>query len=284
MRFAILVLLVLLVALLGVVLWMVVGWRWHRRRALQLARSLAVEQGQEVFEESMVKGLPETAQRYLLHAIRPGTRIARSLRLRFEGSMQFGADPTRWPLDGDNIVITPERGFVWFERLRYRGVPRNGLLYYAANRGGVIWSYWNLLQDLSKASGTGPDATRAIRGRFLSKLVWMPSALLPQNGVRWEAADDQNVKAIITVDGDTVPLSLKVDAQGRLQEMVFPRWGAKNADGSYGLFPYGVKPEGETTVDGYTIPSQVAAVWCYGDEERVPPLVHRYHVKDLQFT
>jgi uncharacterized protein DUF6544 len=275
------IVLILILALLSP---LIVGWWMNLRRAAEVRKLLRVEPGREVFDASMVRDLPAPAQRYLLHAIRPGTPLATSLKLAFEGSMQFGPQSQLWPLAGQDIVITPQRGFIWCEQLRFGPVPRHGILYYAKGDGRVMWSYLNLLMDPSKMSGKGPDTAKSMLGRFLSKLIWIPSALLPQPGVRWEAVDDEHARVVITFEGETVPLTLKIDPEGRLEELTFPRWGAKNADGSYSYFVYGVNVQEEMAVGGYTIPSRVSAMWCYGDADRQSPLTHRYQLKQIAFS
>lgn len=254
------------------------GWAADRREAEEMKSWLAVEPGQEVFSPDMVKGLPEPAQRYLLRAIQPGTRLANSLRLAFDGTVQHGPKTRKWPLQGRDIVITPGKGFVWPEKILTGPLPRYGILYYAKETGRVCWSLWNLFRDPAKVSRKGPNTTKSLAARFASQYIWIPSALLPQRGVTWEAVDGSHARAVVRVGEETVPLTLEIDPQGRLKTVEFPRWGAKNPDGSYSYFPFGLEIEGEKTFGGYTIPAFVRAMWCFRSEDREPPLTHEYGV------
>jgi hypothetical protein len=47
----------------------------------------------------------------------------------------------------------------------------------------------------------GPNATRSSRGR-LNESVWLPSALLPGSGAKWEAVDAAHARVTLTIDGD----------------------------------------------------------------------------------
>lgn len=66
----------------------------------------------EIFLPEMVDGLPELAQRYLLHAIQPGTPLARRVELKMSGMLKPRDDASWMPLQATQI-LTPGRGFVW---------------------------------------------------------------------------------------------------------------------------------------------------------------------------
>ncbi len=50
--------------------------------------------------------------------------------------------------------------------------------------------------------------------RFLAEAVWYPTALLPGQGVSWEAADAQCARATLTDGAVTVSLDFSFDEQG----------------------------------------------------------------------
>jgi hypothetical protein len=52
------------------------------RRLARTEQALRAEKPREVFSEALVNDLPAPAQRYFRHAIQPGPRLARSVRLR----------------------------------------------------------------------------------------------------------------------------------------------------------------------------------------------------------
>lgn len=254
------------------------------RRVKQIWRSLEAGATSEgVFSEEMVAGLPEPAQRYLMHAIKPGTPLASSVYLTFKGSVQFGPQSKHNPSQGSEILIVPKRGFVWKESCWTGPVISNGALYYASGQGRVRWRFFNLIPNMLK-SGKSPNTWKAMKGRFFTKYVWTPFALLPQQGAVWEAVDEEHAKVTVTVDGTATTLTLHIDPEGRLRESVSMRWGAKSKDGSYNYFPYGVTVTEEKTFGGYTIPSRMSATWCYGDTDREPPLIFNYNIEQARFV
>jgi len=50
--------------------------------------------------------------------------------------------------------------------------------------------------------------------RFLAEAVWYPTALLPSQGVHWEAIDDVSAKARLTDGAITVSLDFRFDGNG----------------------------------------------------------------------
>ena len=71
---------------------------------------------------------------------------------------------------------------------------------------------------------------------------------------------------ILSLHGERTPLTLTVDAEGRLKEFTMQRWGDLTEDKSFRYLPYGGTVSAERTFGGYTIPSKMAIGWWYGTE------------------
>ena len=129
--------------------------------------------------------------------------------------------------------------------------------HYAAGEAGMRVALFGLL-PLVNASG--PDIAKSAAGRLLGESVWLPAALLPQNGAVWEEVDSSHAKVTLSVDDLTTTLTQTVDGEGWLREAVFLRWN----DTEKAFVPFGVAVEEEQTFSGYTIPSRLRAGWRYG--------------------
>lgn len=214
------------------------------------------------FDPGMVARLPDPARRYFLHAIQPGTPLAHAARLEMAGSMRLGPRQSWLPVRALQI-LAPPAGFVW-EASVGRGLMRfAGADTYANGQGRVAFRLWDLV-PIVRASG--PDVSRAARGRLAIESIWQPAALLPQRGVAWTSIDGRTARAIVTIDGEAIPLTLTVAPDGSLESAVMERWGNLTPDGRYTAIPFGVDVLAERTFGGYTVPSGVSVSWWYGTD------------------
>ena len=229
---------------------------------------------EKVFSSEMVEGLPAVAQRYLLHAIKPGTPLARRVELKMSGMLKPKEDAPWMPLQADQI-LTPGRGFIWKAKAKAAGpVFMSVTDHYAAGEGRMRVA---LLGLLPMVNASNPDIAKSGAGRLMGEYVWLPAAFLPQYGAVWQEVDSLHVKVTLTVDDLTTTLTLHIDEQGRLKEVVLPRW----KDDVKEFVPFGVVIEEEQEFDGYTIPSQLHGGWWYGSEKYVE--FFRFSIEQAMF-
>lgn len=215
----------------------------------------------KLFTEDMVAALPEPAKRYFLHAITPGTPLANSVRLKMKGSFKIGQDKPWLPMQATEILST--KGFVWKAKIGRGLFQMIGADYYT-NR--VSRVQFALLGLLPLVNASNPDINRSSIGRLAGEFVWLPSALLPQQGVDWLAIDDNTIQASLKIDGEPITPTLVVDPDGKLLKFSLPRWSDRSPDGSWAYTPFGGEVQAERSFDGFTIPSQVSAGWWYGTD------------------
>ena len=201
--------------------------------------------------------LPEAAQRYLRHAIAPGTHLAAVVRLRMHGEIKL----KQWlPFEAEE-VIHAERGMIWKATVgtglgQFRGTDR-----VVDGHGSMSW---RILRILPVVRGSGPDISRAGAGRVAAELLWLPSMLLAP-GVFWSGFHPSRVQASLNVQGHPVSLNLSVGERGELNSLSLARWG--NPDGgAFRHVEFGAFSEGESTFGGYTIPTRLRAGWHFGSD------------------
>jgi hypothetical protein len=227
------------------------------KREVALMQHVALESGGGVFHRGLVENLPEPAQRYLLHAIRAGARLAGSVTLRIKGRLRLSPAKNWMALDSTE-TIGEGRGFVW--KASTGGLVRiSGFDRYSNGTGEMSWKIWGVVPAMS---ASGPDVTRSARGRFAGELVILPSALLPQRGVAWTAEGSDAACAAVQVDDERIELHLTLDAEGRLRRLDMSRWG------NFGLpakqwthIPYSVVFAGEQQFEDYSIPERFTVAW-----------------------
>jgi hypothetical protein len=233
---------------------------FYNRKLSAVARALEGGTPGEPFTETMVEGLPLTARRYLLHSIKPGTPLASSVHLKMRGTIRLKPGTTWMPMQAEQVISVP-RGYVW------KATADNGLLrmsggdYYFQGDARVRFWLWGMIPV---ANSGGPDVARSAAGRLAVESVLFPTALLPQNGARWEPVDDQSATVLVKVGNEVIPLTLSIGAQGEARQVRTRRWGDSTEDGSFGYIPFGGELSKERTFGGYTIPSKLSVLWWPG--------------------
>ena len=166
----------------------------------------------ERFDPAMVVDLPAPVRRYFLHAIQPGTPLARAVRLEMAGEMRLGAGQNWMPFRARQ-VLAPPAGFVWDASIGTSLQHFAGADTYGRGRGRVTFRLWDLM-PIRRA--TDPDISRAARGRLAIEAIWQPASLLPQRGVTWTSSDDQTAQATVVIDGEAIPITLVIGPDGWL--------------------------------------------------------------------
>lgn len=247
----------------------------NNRNISQIEQILRSEATQQRFTEEMVADLPVPVQRYFLHAIAPGTPLATSVRLTMRGQFRLGRDQPWLPMQAQEILSA--KGFVWRAKIG-RGLSQfQGADYYCDRSGKMQFALLGLVPIVNVQNA---DTARSAIGRLVAELMWLPSALLPQQGVQWKAIDDSTIQAQLQVDDEPVTLTFVTNAEGKLLAGYALRWGESLQDGkaestkddsskddSWSYMPMGGKFNAEQTFDGFTIPSQVGVGWWFGSEQ-----------------
>lgn len=215
----------------------------------------------EQFSKAMIAELPEPVQRYFLHAIALGTPLANSVQLTMSGSIRLAPDQDWMPLQAEELLST--KGFVWKATAGKGMMQMRGADYYTSGKGRMRFSLWGLIPVVNASN---LDVIRSGIGRWAGEYFWLPSALLPQYGVTWQAIGPNTIQARLKADGETIALTFAIDDQGRLLRGSLPRWGNQTENGQYAEIPFGGEHQAEQTFGGYTIPSQMGAGWWMGTD------------------
>lgn len=209
------------------------------------------------FQSDCLMGLPEAAQRYLAHAIVPGTPLASAVRLRMHGEIKLN----QWQSFTAEQVISWQHGMIWTATAWVNGLPIRGWDRLVNGEGAMQWKLLGLFPVMT---ATGTDVTRSAIGRMQGECIWLPSVFCSRD-VNWTASDHAHACVQVAVQGQTTELNLTVGETGELHQLRFQRWG--NPEGAdYHAATFGGFVEDETTFSGYTIPTQLRVGWYFGDD------------------
>lgn len=199
--------------------------------------------------------LPGPARRWLARAVPPGTPAWPAAELTMEGRIRLGGT---WRRFTARQVVAPGRGFVWVARTRLFALPVTGFDRYGAAGGQMSWRLLGVVPVLSAA---GPDVSRSAAGRLAGEAVTVPTACLRAD---WAAGPEPDTATMSwTLGGEREDCVLRVDPEGRLQELRMQRWG--NPDSApFGRHPFRVALSEEAAFSGVRVPTVLRAAWGPG--------------------
>lgn len=210
------------------------------------------------FAPAMIADLPEPAQRWLSHAITPGTPLWQTVEVTMHGQIRLG----QWRSFTAHQIIAMPRGYIWAATARVAGLPVTG---FDRLSSGTAQMRWRLLHLVPVMTAAGPDITRSAYGRLAGEIALIPTAF---QRAQWTQGERPG-SAIATwkFGQDTETAALRVGGDGQLVEVVVNRWG--NPGGTpFCRCPFGVSVEEESQSGGVTIPSRFRAGWWWGTERQ----------------
>lgn len=214
LKWAGVVLLALLFALAGASLYG--AMRWSGRTGALLARldAARVPPQPAVYDERELDGLPPVVQRYFRSVLGAGQPIVATVRVEHRGQFNLGEAADDWkPFTSTQRVVTRRPGFVWDARVAL--LPGLAVHVHDAYVGGtgVLNPALAGLVSLASLEGEGEIAFGELM-RFFAEAAWYPTALLPSQGVRWEAVDDTTARATLADGPHRLTLTFGFGADG----------------------------------------------------------------------
>ena len=244
---------------LGLSLWL--GKRsWEnetRQRIGSLKRSVSPEISPNVTLESLDR-LPEPVARYFRFALSGGQPMVRSARIGHRGEFNLGGG---WvPFASAEYFSANPPAFVWDARMKMNPLMsvrvRDG---YSAGQGSLVTKVLGLY-TVTEVDARDERLAEGALMRYLAEAVWLPTALLPRDGLRWSPIDDFRALATLTDLGLTVSLEFTFGETGEVTEVFSPA-RYMESDGEYKLVPWAGRVWDYREHDRMTIPEQPEVEW-----------------------
>jgi hypothetical protein len=205
-----------LIAVLLLGAWLYGAYRWNSetqelRARLDSARGPVRPQTVDFRE---LDGLPDPVERYFRAVLEEGQPMVSGVRVRHTGTFNMGETEDRWkPFTSDQVVVAQRPGFDWNGRVAMApGLPVLVHDAYVAGEGVLHASLLGLVPVVDMR-GTGEVAKGELM-RFFAEAAWYPTALLPSQGVRWEAVDDRSARATLEEGDVTLTMLFTFDEEG----------------------------------------------------------------------
>ncbi len=245
--------------------------RW-RLRTRELRAGLFAASGGEnaprIFDPREIETLPEPVRRYFHAALRPGQPVVDSARIATEGEFLLDDSRMRWaPFTADQLFRARPPGFDWDARIRV--APGTAIFVRDAYRDGVGTLRAEVLGLVTVAEqAPSRELARGELLRWLAEAPWFPTALLPSQGVRWEAVGEGRARATIEDRGVSASLEFRFGSDG-LVSSVFAPDRPRTVGGAIAATPWEGMWTASSPRNGMRVPSAGEVAWLL-PEGRVP--------------
>ena len=222
------------------------------------------------FDPRELEGLPAPVQRYFRAVLEDGQPIISAATLEMTGTMNMSATSEQWkPFTSRQQVVTRKPGFLWdAEVAMFPGLPAHVEDSYIAGHGRLIAKVFGLF-TVADSQGTG-EIARGELMRYFAESPWYPTALLPSQGVRWQAVDDACANATL-VDGPiTLTLLFRFNDAGLIASVRAESRGAGvGKDGVMVMLPWDCALSDYQPQGGMLIPMTGEAAWVQPEGRKV---------------
>jgi len=204
--------------------------------------------------------LPAPVQRYFRAVLKDGQPVVSAVTVEHIGTFNLKQPGEQWkPFTSRQRVVTRRPGFVWDARIAM--VPGLNVYVHDAYIGGegilnpAIFGLFSLARPVEAGVLAQGEFVR-----FFAETAWYPTALLPSQGVRWEAVDDRSARA--TLEDGRINVMMLVNFNGAgLIESVRVAARAAMVGKAVVMTPWEGRMSNYQMRDGMLVPLTCEAAW-----------------------
>jgi hypothetical protein len=192
-------------------------WKFGTRKLRDELEATLLPIQPQIYSVNELAGLPAPVQRYFRAALVDGLRIVAGVALEQTGTFNQSETTPAWkPFTAKQRVVTRRPGYVWDARIAmFPGVPVRVRDAYVAGEG-ILQAAVLGLFPVANLRDSGELAKGELM-RYFAEMAWYPTALLPSQGVRWEAVDEHSARATLRDGAVTVALIFRFDADDLIE-------------------------------------------------------------------
>jgi Family of unknown function (DUF6920) len=216
------------------------------------------------FDSRELQDLPAPVQRYFCAVLKEGQPIVSAVAIDMVGTFNMSTDTERWKLfTSRQRVVTCRPGFLWDARISMApGLAARVVDSYIAGEGLLRAAVLGLF-TVAKVHGGG-EIARGEFMRFLAEAAWYPTALLPSQGVRWEAVDQHSANASIADGSLALALLFRFNDAGLIDSVRAAARGSMVGNNVV-MMPWECSLSNYQVRNGMTVPLTGEAAWIRPD-------------------
>ena len=219
----------------------------------------------KIYDQKELEGLPAPVQRFFQAVLKNGQAIVAVVKLSQQGQFNMNELEEQWkPFTANQLVMTQRLGFDWDARIQMApGLKVFVHDTYLLGEGNLQASLLGLF-TLANMHDT-PELSQGELLRFFAEATWYPTALLPSQGVRWEAIDDNSARATLIDSTTTVSAVYQFNPEGTIATF---RADARYRD-KLTAMPWGGRFWDYAIRNGMLIPLEGEVGWEYPEGTRL---------------
>lgn len=221
--------------------------------------------------------VPPPVARFLGRSVLAGQKRIRTARLDQAG--EFFLNGSWHPLTAHQFVTTSPPSFMWDARIQMAPfmsvyVRDSYVLGHASMRARML-AFYPLVDQANRR-----ELQEGALMRYLGEAVWLPTRLMPGDGLSWSAVDDGHADATLTDEGVSVTLRFTFDPDGAVTEVFSPA-RYREVNGSYVKTPWRVRALGQEVKGGVRLMSPAEAEWILPEG---PQPYWRGRIESVEYT
>jgi hypothetical protein len=233
---------------------------WDRATKRMVARVTAAAgtASAGVYDPESLGGLPAPVARYFRFALTPGQPLIRGARVEHRGDFRTAPDAAWSPFRSVQHYSVDPPAFVWDARIEM--IPLVGVRVrdsYLAGRAAILGRVAALLPVVDRQGGR--ELASGALHRLLAESAWLPTALLPREGLEWTAMDDTTARVTLRDAGLAVSLDVHFGASGEIVRVEGERY--RDVNGAGVLTPFVGTFGDYAEVGGMRIPREGEVAW-----------------------
>lgn len=205
--------------------------------------------------------LPPPVARFLAHTFPPGQKRMHTVRIEQAG--EFFLNGTWQPFTAHQFMTASPTAFFWDARIQMAPLVsvyvRDAYIAGNASMRARLLALYPLVDQSRR-----PELNSGALMRYLGEAVWMPTRLMPGDGLSWAPVDDQHADATLTDGTTTVTLRFTIDAAGAVTE-IYAADRYREVNGTYVKTPWRVRALGLDVKSGVRLMSPAEAEWVLPD-------------------
>ena len=256
------------VLLVAVVVLVLIGnaiWASATTKQMALLDAARVSMPSSCYDAREIEGLPAPVLRYFRAVLKDGQPMISAATFDLAGTLNMsasgGEDWKQFTSAQRAVVHRP--GFLWNGHVSmFPGLVAHVHDSYIAGTGRLHAAMLGLL-TVADLQGGG-EIARGELMRYFAEAIWYPTALLPSQGVLWEAMDDRSANATLVDGAITLTLLFKFDDAGLVMSVHADARGA-GVGKDMVMLPWECSASNYQLRNGMMVPTVGEAAWIRPD-------------------